>query len=165
MLIICAMEKEAKNISVPDADIFITGIGVCNVIKSIRNIDADKYKTIVNVGYAGSSNLQIGSVVSVKNTKRYLGSNVLLTPEIPLNPIHENQSNCISADDFIESNNEYLPLVDMELYYLALAFPQIQSIKIVSDNLGYSQYEMFNKENSWKEVNNLLIELQRRNNG
>lgn len=80
MLILCAMEKEAKNIKVKNAEIIITGIGVWNILKKAKLIAHSTSKKVVNVGYAGSSEYDVGSVLSVNKVKTEKYSNVVETP-------------------------------------------------------------------------------------
>ena len=155
MLILCAMEKEAENIKVKDAEIIITGIGVWNILKKAKLITHSTSKKVVNVGYAGSSEYDVGSVLSVNKVKTEKYSNVVETPALSIKPFDIQATTCITANGFVIGGGS-LPLVDMELYYLTLMFPQIQSLKIVSDNLNYDEYTQFNTKDSWDKVNEIL---------
>ena len=59
-------------------------------------------------------------------------------------------------NDFVKHSDKELPLVDMELYYLRILYPQIQSLKIVSDNLNYKDYQKADFKESWAMVNKCL---------
>lgn len=44
-------------------DIIVTGVGAINVLHTLRELPRDAQ--IINIGYAGSANYAIGSIVSV----------------------------------------------------------------------------------------------------
>ena len=44
----------------------------------------------------------------------------------------------------------------MELYYIALMFPNVLSIKVVSDELNYNDYKQADFKKSWETVNTIL---------
>ena len=140
LIIFCAEPEEAQNIKCRNAKIIITGPGLCNVIQTPQ-IKLKRNDKVINVGYAGSNVFPVGEVLSVSHTKRLLPS--LTIPEKTLNlvPCYKSAL-CYTADDFIEQDKiREIPLVDMELYYLKILYPQIQSLKIVSDNLNYKDYQ------------------------
>lgn len=114
-----------------------TGVGGINVIEKLKKLP--RWLKIVNFGYVGSNNIPIGTEVKVNFSKLY-HSNVdytekgyLLNGEIP----------CYTSNDFVLKTDIKTPCVfDMELaYILALGFKNVESIKIVSDNLSLKQYE------------------------
>lgn len=158
LIIFCAEIEEAQNIKCPGAKIVITGPGMCNILQTPKlNIrPGDK---IINVGYAGSNVYHVGEVLSPSYTKRLTPS--LSVPELTLSltPCYTSAL-CYTADDFVgEDYLKEIPLVDMELYYLASIYPQIESIKIVSDNLNYKSYKTVNLNDSWEIVNRILRNL------
>ena len=61
MLIVIAEKEELKlveELGLQDEPIIITGVGGINVINALKNIPKNEH--IINVGYAGSNNLNIG---------------------------------------------------------------------------------------------------------
>lgn len=159
-IILTAMEKECCNIKLPTVEKLITGIGGCNTVQTLfRNQDKLKDKIIINIGYAGSTQYELGSVVSVNKVLKYDKSNVIKFPEFSMSAYSFVENACYTADNFIEANGTYVPLVDMELYYIRMLYPNVYSFKIVSDNLDEKTYNKFNPEKSWKELNTLLKEF------
>ena len=156
LVILCAEEEEAKHINHPKAKVIVTGVGVVNIIKNLPKIPP-KAK-IINVGYAGSNKYPVGSVISVNRVERFHRTIVNEQP-IDLVPCYVSDL-CYTVDDFV--NTSYvmeIPLIDMELYYLAARFLNIKSLKIVSDNLSITEHRKADLEESWKEVNNILGHL------
>ena len=113
------------------------GVGGINVVESLKN--ENKHQKIINFGYAGSNVLPIGTEVKVKSVVlyhpnvEYEESVYQLNGDIP----------CYTSNDFVLKTNIKEPCVfDMELaYILALGFYDVESIKIVSDNLSLKEYE------------------------
>ena len=68
---------------------------------------------------------------------------------------------CYSSIDFVEKT-KHTGVFDMELYTLATMFPNIKSVKIVSDNLNYKEYKDVDIKESWKSANEILFNLIRR---
>ena len=148
----------------------ITGEGRSNVIKSLTNRikqghigDNDR---IINVGYVGSKGLKRGSVLKINSVEPYMPSETIEESKIDMT-ISENDLesvSCYTADDFVESSDSnviHLPpkcVIDMELYYIALMFPNVISYKIVSDTLNYNDYKKANFKKSWESVRTLLKE-------
>lgn len=158
LIIFCAEIEEAVNIKCPKAKIVITGPGLCNVIQSPR-LNIKPNDKLINVGYAGSNKYPIGSVVSVSECKRLTPSLTVNEPILNLVPCY-NSDICYTSDDFVENENvKEVPLVDMELYYLASIYPQIESLKIVSDNLNFTEYQCADISESWNLVNRILNNL------
>lgn len=161
LIILCAMQKEAVNINCPDALIFQTGIGGSNVIKRLQklNINSSTDK-IINIGYAGSTLLKPGEVVTVKKVSKLKPSYTIKEKPVNLKPIDNLEAqDCFTTDNFYENDKHEVSLVDMELYYISLIFPQVQAIKIVSDNAHYQSYKTFNSQAAWDKVNQIIKEL------
>lgn len=159
-VILTAMEKEYRNIKLNAIPKIMTGIGGCDTIKTLfKYKDVLKNKTLINVGYAGSSQYELGTVVSVNKVLKYDKSNVINYPEYSMDAYSFVENACYSANNFIEANGNYIPLVDMELYYIRMLYDNVVSFKIVSDDLSEHTYNKFNPEKSWKEVNELLREF------
>lgn len=156
LVILCAEEEEAKHINHPKAKVIVTGVGVVNIIKNLPKIPP-KAK-IINVGYAGSNKYSVGSVVSVDKVERFHRT---IVNEEPINLVPCYVSDlCYTADDFVNTPFVMeIPLIDMELYYLAARFPNIESIKIVSDNLSLTEHRKADLSASWETVNRILNNL------
>ena len=129
-------------------DIVVTGVGAINVLKTL--VDLPRNAQIINIGYAGSANYEIGSVVCVTEAKlnhpcvSYPEPRLLLkkVPEAYLKSPSECLSSvCYSNTDFV-LQSEYRDCVfDMELAYIAaMGFEHLVSLKIVSDNLSLHTY-------------------------
>lgn len=158
LLIFCAELEEAKNIKCSDAKIYITGVGVSNILKTPTFILKPTDK-VINIGYVGSNKYDVGSVVSVNRCSRLYPSKIVKEKSIDLSSCYNEGDICYTADNFIEHAMDEVPLVDMELYYLASIYPQIQSLKIVSDNLNYKEFKRCNFKRSWDEINKILEDL------
>ena len=114
-----------------------TGVGGINVLNTLK--EADKGQKITNFGYVGSNVIPIGTEIKVGECKLY-------HPNVEYDePIYklDGDITCYTSNDFVLETNIKEPVVfDMELaYILALGFKNVESIKIVSDNLSLSQYE------------------------
>lgn len=158
LVILCAEEEEAKHINCHRVDkVIVTGVGVVNIIKNLPKIPP-KAK-IINVGYAGSNKYPVGSVISVNKVERLYKPKIISESSIKLVPCYVDDV-CYTCDDFINASIDIeLPLVDMELYYLAARYPNIESIKIVSDNLNLNEHREADLTESWQLVNRILEHL------
>jgi hypothetical protein len=94
---------------------------------------------ILNFGYVGSNNIPIGTEVKIGKCKLYHPNVEYKEPEFELN----GDVPCYTSNDFVLETKIKEPVVfDMELaYILALGFEDVESIKIVSDNLSLKEYE------------------------
>ena len=154
LIVLCAEEEEAKHITHPKAKVIITGVGVVNIIKALPLIPP-KAK-IINVGYAGSNKYPVGTVLSVNKVERLYKPSIINEKSIDLLTCYISDS-CYTVDDFINAPIESeIPLIDMELYYLAARYPNIESIKIVSDNLNLTEHRITDLNESWELVNKIL---------
>ena len=118
-------------------EILKTGVGGINILNTLK--EADKWQKITNFGYVGSNIIPIGTEIKVGECKLY-------HPNVEYEePIYKLDGNitCYTSNDFVLETKIKEPVVfDMELaYILALGFKNVESIKIVSDNLSLSQYE------------------------
>ena len=130
-----------------------------NVIQTPR-LELRPEDKVINVGYAGSNLYPVGEVRTVKACKRLTPSITIPELELKLNPIKELTAvGCYTADNFEEGLDFEIPLVDMELYYLTSVYPNIQSIKIISDNLDLEEYRRADFKDSWDIVNKVLNRL------
>ena len=133
---VVAMPEEAKFAPEGDA-VLVTGIGALNVIAVLR--DVPRHTPIYNVGYAGASGIEIGTVCHVGRVTAfhpiadYADRVYQLDGDVP----------CYTAGDFVTEADIDEPCVfDMELaYILALGFTNVRADKIVSDNLSMKEYE------------------------
>lgn len=156
--IVVAMDKEAEKID--NKNIIVTGIGVENVIKKMSDeISSGRLKKndrIINVGYCGAKGFNVGDVISITKSRRHKQPKAIKESSFELKPLTEKTATCYTFDDF-EENADCDGVMDMELFYLASFFPNIQSIKVVSDNGDYEEYERnLKKINSWSVVNSIL---------
>ena len=129
-------------------DIVVTGVGAINVIKTLQ--DLPRNSQIINIGYAGSANYEIGSAVCVEEARlnhpcvsypepklslKRLPSSYLKVPAMCLRSV------CYSNTDFVLQSDYKDCVFDMELAYIAaLGFEHLFSLKIVSDNLSLHAY-------------------------
>lgn len=114
-----------------------TGVGGINILNALKK--AHKGNKIINFGYVGSNIIPIGTEIKVGVCKLYHPN---VEYEEPIYKL-DGDITCYTSNDFVLETNIKEPVVfDMELaYILALGFKNVESIKIVSDNLSLSQYE------------------------
>lgn len=119
-----------------------TGVGGLNIISKLRKIP--RFIKITNFGYCGSNIIPIGTECKIGNSKLYHPSVEYDEPVYKL----DGEIDCYTSDNFVTHTDIKQPCVfDMELaYILALGFRRVESIKIVSDNLNYNQYDKKIKE-------------------
>ena len=171
-IILVANNDEARKLSSKDlkCDILITGEGRSNVIRTLagclkEGIITDD-KTIINVGYVGAKGIEPGTVVKIGAVEPYISSETIKENCIFLKNIKANLScqGCFTADNFVKASDDRvadLPkecVIDMELYYIALMFPYVNSYKIVSDELNYDEYTEASFEESWNKVKEYIKE-------
>ena len=143
MKIVVATEDELALVGdYPRDQCIVTGVGALNVIRAL--MDVDRNEPILNVGYAGSNSLPVGSKVCV-------GSCQLYHPNADFeSPVYDLWGDipCFTSSDFVINTNIEIPCVfDMELaYILAMGFNFVLSNKVVSDNLDYNEYMANKKE-------------------
>ena len=129
-------------------EIIVTGVGAINVMSTLRDIPRNAQ--IINIGYAGSANYEIGSVVCVTEAKLNHPCVSYPEPQLLLKtalsewlkaPSECLESICYSNTDFV-LQSEYRDCVfDMELVYIAaMGFENLVALKIVSDNLSLHDY-------------------------
>ena len=114
-----------------------TGVGGINICQALKN--ENKSQKLLNFGYVGSNNIPIGTEVKIGRCKLYHPNVEYDEPEFKLN----GDVSCYTSNDFVLETKIKEPVVfDMELaYILALGFEEVESIKIVSDNLSLKEYE------------------------
>lgn len=162
-LILIAEEGERKLIEkyLPDCrwDVLVTGVGAVNVIRSLHDLPRDT--RILNIGYAGSADFEIGTLVEVTEVRlnhpncRYDEPVQTLAPcetepaadgaaagsVRSLFPIADRRAVCYTNSDFVLQSDYKDCVFDMELAYIAaLGFERVSALKVVSDNLSLHTY-------------------------
>lgn len=127
-----------------DATILYTGVGAINILRSLRSLDLDT--PLVNIGYAGSANFDIGTWVQVNEVRLNHPNVTYPEPELHL-PMDERQipnvkqAICYTNTDFVLQSDYRDCVFDMELAFIAaLGFRHLTSLKYVSDNLSLHAY-------------------------
>lgn len=146
MLIVIAEKEELKlvdELGYKDYPVLITGVGGVNVIRALKSFPRDT--EILNIGYAGSNNLPVGTkvVVGSCNTYNEIAKFYEKTPAIDL--IEETKifvrCPCYTSTDFVTHTNKKETCVfDMELAFICALFDNVSAIKVVSDNLDIKEY-------------------------
>ena len=166
-LIVIAEEGERKLIEkyIPDCrwDVLVTGVGAVNVIRSLRDLPRDSH--ILNIGYAGSANFEIGTLVEVSEVRLNHPNCKYDEPIVPVSPcdlsnnapstaqdaqslfpIADRRAVCYSNCDFVLQSDYKDCVFDMELAYIAaLGFERVSALKVVSDNLSLHAYHEVTK--------------------
>lgn len=142
MLVVIATKDElhlVKELKFDHLPILITGVGGVNVINALKDVPKDT--EILNIGYAGSNKLDIGTIVGVNRVNTFHPSVDFY--ECNPNNLTIGDYNCYTSTDFVTKCNIEEPCVfDMELAFIcALGFKRVRSIKKVSDNLSLKEYE------------------------
>lgn len=149
-LILIAEEGERKLIEryLPETEgeVLVTGVGAFNIMRSLRNIAPDT--PIINIGYAGSSNFEIGTAVEVTEARLNHPQVTYPEPEYKLRPlsgvIADKKAVCYTGTDFVTQSNYKDCVFDMELaFIIGMGFSNVSAIKIVSDNLSLHDYRAF----------------------
>ena len=127
--------------------------GSSNVIETLK--DLDKNTKIINVGYAGSNVLPVGTIAKVKDSYLY-------HPNVEFKEKHYSlggEVDCYTSNDFVLQTTLEKPVVfDMELNTICALGFDVVSYKIVSDNLSLKQYEDVDLNQKWLELFNLIGE-------
>ena len=186
ILFICAMEKEAKQIAEKlemklinknlyenkneNKQLLITGIG-----KQLTAINLTQYlcnnqkpDLIINIGFAGSTDIPIGKWVNISRVYNYEWEipgeekYVMLAGGSQKLEVLENsdieQVECYSSESFVtETDLEEHVAFDMELHSISLICDLYEipllSLKKISDNLSLGDYyENLNKEDVFELV-------------
>lgn len=155
-LVVIAEKEELKlveQLGYKDYPILITGVGALNIIEALEDIPKDV--SIINIGYAGSKNLEPGKFYVIDGVSLYhqnvkyiepsysLGYNPWTGGEEPLTHVK-----CLTGTDFVLESDVKGCVFDMELAYIkALGFEDVIAYKYVSDNLDLQEYrEKLNEE-------------------
>ena len=136
--------KEQLGLDLHDAEILFTGVGGINIIRSLQHLDREA--ELINIGYAGSANFDLGTWVEVTEVRLNHPNVTYAEPELKLSPITDNLSSlqkaiCYSNCDFVLASDYKDCIFDMELAFIAaLGFKHLRSLKYVSDNLSLHAY-------------------------
>ena len=137
-MIVVATDEEYRRFRSYGLDIIKTGVGYGNVYKALADVPRDT--SILNIGYAGSNSIPIGTYCVISECRHY-------HPNVEFDePAYKSlcgQYVCYTSDDFVTHTDITEPVVfDMELYaILSMGFTNVVSIKIISDNLSLKEYE------------------------
>ena len=148
-LVVIAEKEELKlveQLGYKDYPTLITGVGALNIIETLKDIPKDV--SIINIGYAGSKNLEPGKFYAIDGVSLYhqnvkyiepsysLGYNPWVGGVEPLTPVK-----CLTGTDFVLESDVKGCVFDMELAYIkALGFESVIAYKYVSDNLDLKEY-------------------------
>ena len=141
--------REALGIDLSDVPVIYTGVGAINIIQSLQAIDREA--ELINIGYAGSANFDLGTWVEVTEVRlnhpnvtypepKLMLIDETLGVELPLD--HETRrAVCYTNTDFVLASDYKDCVFDMELAFIAaLGFKHLHSLKYVSDNLSLHSY-------------------------
>lgn len=142
MLVVIAEKEELKlveELGYSDFPILITGVGGVNVINALKDIP--KETRIINIGYAGSNTLEVGTQVEI-------GWSFTYHPSVKFKERNFRKLNssskiyCYTSTDFVTKTDILEPCVfDMELAFITAMFKNVRSIKVVSDKCNYQEYK------------------------
>ena len=138
-------------------EVRITGVGALNVLRALRDVPRDT--EVLNIGYAGSANFEVGSLVEVTDvclnhpnvtypepTLRLLtGGNLIPAASYRSEDGQKSalllQARCYTNTDFVLQSDYRDCVFDMELAFIAgMGFTRLRAIKHVSDNLSLYAY-------------------------
>ena len=125
-----------------DAKIIYTGVGAINIIRALQDLPRDA--RLLNIGYAGSANFDIGTWVEVTEVRLNHPNVKYPEPNLQLaigNWQLAKQAICYTNCDFVLQSDYKDCVFDMELAFIAaLGFKNLHSLKYVSDNLSLHAY-------------------------
>ncbi|MBO4690246.1 MAG: hypothetical protein J5621_05170 [Paludibacteraceae bacterium] len=127
-----------------DAKVIYTGVGAINIIRALQDLPRDAQ--LLNIGYAGSANFDIGTWVEVTEVRLNHPNVTYPEPELKLSVFgHQlsdfRQAICYTNCDFVLQSDYKDCVFDMELAFIAaLGFKNLHSLKYVSDNLSLHAY-------------------------
>lgn len=146
MLVVIAEKEELKlveELGLQDEPIIITGVGGINVLNALKNVPKDEH--IINVGYAGSNNIEIGKRVAVSIVKTFHEKADFKEQSKCCYVQTKNfdvVAPCYTSTDFVTKTKIKEDCVfDMELAFICSLFDKVWAIKVVSDNLNKKQYK------------------------
>ena len=128
----------------PGIEVLVTGVGALNILRATRELPLDT--EIFNIGYAGSSNFEIGTIVEVTEARLNHPNVEYEEPKYMLERLRVTgyglqQAICYTGVDFV-LQSEYKDCVfDMELAFICgMGFKKVHALKYVSDNLSLHEY-------------------------
>lgn len=134
--------REQLGLDLSDATLIYTGVGAINIIRSLQHLDRDA--EIYNIGYAGSSNFDLGTWVEVTEVRLNHPAVSYEEPELKVESLKlkgATQAICYSNCDFVLASEYKDCVFDMELAFIAaLGFKNLHTLKYVSDNLSLHAY-------------------------
>ena len=126
----------------PEAEVVVTGVGAINIIRSLQGLDREA--EVLNIGYAGSTNFELGSWVEVTEVRLNHPNVTYAEPELKVESLKlkgVKRAICYSNCDFVLASDYKDCVFDMELAFIAsLGFAKLHSLKYVSDNLSLHAY-------------------------
>lgn len=135
--------QQTLGLDLSDTELIFTGVGAINIIRSLQHLDREA--ELINIGYAGSANFDLGTWVEVTEVRLNHPNVTYPEPELHL-PITNHQlpitkSVCYTNTDFVLASDYKDCVFDMELAFIAaLGFNNLHSFKYVSDNLSLHAY-------------------------
>lgn len=127
-----------------NAQIIYTGVGGINVVRALQALPREA--ELLNIGYAGSANFDIGTWVAVTEVRLNHPNVTYREPILKISDCRLQIANCRQAVcytncDFVLQSDYTDCVFDMELAFIAaLGFAKLHSIKYVSDNLSLHAY-------------------------
>ncbi len=74
--------KETLGLDLSDAELIFTGVGAINIIRSLQHLDREA--ELINIGYAGSANFDLGTWVEVTEVRLNHPSVTYPEPELKI---------------------------------------------------------------------------------
>lgn len=141
-------ERQLAEKYFPGQEVMVTGVGALNIMRSLRTLPLDT--PIINIGYVGSANFEIGSLVEVGRVSLCHPNVSYPEPEFHLRqglaaeygiPVAHIDVPIFTNVDFVLASKERDCVFDMELAFICgMGFTDVRAIKIVSDNLSLHEY-------------------------
>ncbi len=144
---------EALGLQWEGAEVILTGVGAINVIRALQGLDREA--EVLNIGYAGSANFDIGTWAEVTEVRLNHPNVKYPEPELKVEGVMCNvegvmcnvesgklkEAVCYTNCDFVLQSDYKDCVFDMELAFIAaLGFKHVHSLKYVSDNLSLHAY-------------------------
>ena len=134
--------REALGLDLSDATLIYTGVGAINIIRSLQHLDREA--ELINIGYAGSANFDLGTWVEVTEVRLNHPNVTYPEPQLKVESLKlkgAKQAICYTNCDFVLASDYKDCVFDMELAFIAaLGFTNLHSWKYVSDNLSLHAY-------------------------
>lgn len=142
-LVVIAEEQERKLAEeyFPGLPVLVTGVGALNILKSLREVPLET--EIYNVGYAGSADFEVGTMVEVTEARLNHPNVNYPEPQYQLSTLNSQlvKAPCYTGVDFCLQSDYTHCVFDMELAFICgMGFPKVHSLKYVSDNLSLHDY-------------------------